>query len=432
MELARVGSCGMTRKVSLVFCAVITYVVLTPGVMIAQAVLGCTGQQANKVACLDPFVENQAVGKTPGAPPRDPRSETGNAEIVTALTTSVPVPSPASGFTYSFDPASGAFVRSTETFGPILAERAETIGRNHFAFGIAYQTFHFDRIDGQNVNSLPTIFLFGGNVFAEATHDFDLSVNQVTLFADYGLTSRVDVSIGIPIAAVHYGLNFQGKVSGLPSGPVSLQASGTRDATGIGDVNLQLKGTLKRWEHASLAFATAFRLPSGDAYDALGAGALGIKPFLVYSLDYKRIAPHVNLGYEWNGSSILAGNVVIGTKRALPGQIPYAVGLDAGLSKSLTLDFDVLGQEMIHADRVLPPTTFQLPDGSQASSVGFGRQSYNITNGAVGLKVSAGGGRLLVIFNLLFRLNSGGIRATVAPLIGLSYTPGGRIIYSRF
>jgi len=40
----------------------------------------------------------------------------------------VPLPTPASGFTYTFDSSLGVFQRSTQSFGPILAERAETIG----------------------------------------------------------------------------------------------------------------------------------------------------------------------------------------------------------------------------------------------------------------------------------------------------------------
>src|SRR5262245_45108834 len=43
--------------------------------------------------------------------------------------TAVPLPSPASSFTYVYRPDSGAFVRSTQSLGPILADRAETIGR---------------------------------------------------------------------------------------------------------------------------------------------------------------------------------------------------------------------------------------------------------------------------------------------------------------
>src|SRR5919197_6133770 len=47
---------------------------------------------------------------------------------LTSQLTAVPVPSPASGFIYTFDPVTGTFVRSTRSFGPILADRGETIG----------------------------------------------------------------------------------------------------------------------------------------------------------------------------------------------------------------------------------------------------------------------------------------------------------------
>ena len=43
--------------------------------------------------------------------------------------TSLPLPSPASGFTYTFDPALGIYTRSAQSYGPVLAERAETIGK---------------------------------------------------------------------------------------------------------------------------------------------------------------------------------------------------------------------------------------------------------------------------------------------------------------
>src|SRR3954465_5221980 len=40
--------------------------------------------------------------------------------VLTSQLPAVPLPSPASGFTYKFDPATGTFVRSTRSFGPIL------------------------------------------------------------------------------------------------------------------------------------------------------------------------------------------------------------------------------------------------------------------------------------------------------------------------
>src|SRR5215831_8967263 len=49
----------------------------------------------------------------------------------------VPLPSPASGFTYEVDPTTGVFRRTTQSFGPILAERAETIGTGRLSVGFA-------------------------------------------------------------------------------------------------------------------------------------------------------------------------------------------------------------------------------------------------------------------------------------------------------
>src|SRR5712664_2768139 len=49
-----------------------------------------------------------------------------NAALVTQLV-SVPLPSPSSGYTYHFDSDAGVFLRSTQSFVPILADRADTL-----------------------------------------------------------------------------------------------------------------------------------------------------------------------------------------------------------------------------------------------------------------------------------------------------------------
>ena len=61
-----------------------------------------------------------------------------NTAIATQLTL-LPLASPASGFTYQFDGSTGVYTRSAETFGPVLTERAETIGRRKFYFGANFQ-----------------------------------------------------------------------------------------------------------------------------------------------------------------------------------------------------------------------------------------------------------------------------------------------------
>jgi hypothetical protein len=62
----------------------------------------------------------------------------------------------------------------------------------------------------------------------------------------------------------------------------------------------------------------------------------------------------------------------------------------------------------------------QTPDGATVRGVGFIRESLNSTSLSSGLKINPGG-HLLLALNLLARVNNGGLRAAVIPLIGLSY-----------
>jgi hypothetical protein len=377
----------------------------------------CYTVKAQTIACLfvDIATSTLATGNASVASPDVP---TGNAVLVTPLTLTQPTPSPASGFIYTFDPSTGILVRSSQSFGPILAERADTIGRNKLSVGFTFQRFVYDKLDGFNLHDLhttiplivaasPTQLL---PATASQTVNVDLQYNQNTIFATYGITDRVDASIAVPIPTVHLGIALNSNIvltqSPGPAFPVF--ASGSHTASGLGDINLQVKGTVLSKESAKLAVGAVLRLPSGDEYEALGAGTTGIRPFIAGSISYKRISPHVNFGYQLNGQSILTGNIITGVKRQIPDLVQYAAGLDAGVSRWLTLDFDMLGTEVIHGDRFT--STPQI----------FIRKSYNITNGAAGFKLNFKG-NLLLVGNLLFRLNDGGVRSKIAPLVGLTY-----------
>ena len=124
---------------------------------------------------------------------------------LTGKLVSVPLPSLASGFTYEFDPSLGVFSRSTQSFGPIMAERAETIGAKRVSFGVAFEHARFDTIEGLNLDSLPAVFTHDGFETGGERADLvttrnaiDASVNQFTSFVTYGLTDRVDVSLAVP------------------------------------------------------------------------------------------------------------------------------------------------------------------------------------------------------------------------------------------
>ena len=92
-----------------------------------------------------------------------------NIAIASQLS-ALPLPSPASGFTYSFDTATGTFLRSTQSFGPILSDRAETIGRGRVLFGYNFQFFSFDSLDGVDLRHVPAVFTHDDHQLGGARH----------------------------------------------------------------------------------------------------------------------------------------------------------------------------------------------------------------------------------------------------------------------
>src|SRR5437667_6694110 len=69
-----------------------------------------------------------------------------------------PLASPSSGITFTYDPSLKTFTPSTdESLGPIIGERASTIGRHKLFVGFSYQYFKFDSIDGQKMSDIPVV-----------------------------------------------------------------------------------------------------------------------------------------------------------------------------------------------------------------------------------------------------------------------------------
>src|SRR6266550_3226924 len=144
---------------------------------------------------------------------------------LTSQLTSVPLPSPASGFTYQFDPASGTFVRSTRSFGPILSDRAETIGKGRLAFGFSHQFFSFDHLDGVPLAAVPAVFrhdsfeLGGGRADVVSTlNTIEATVSQFTGAVTYGVTSRIDLSLAVPIVRTHLSMLSNAKIIRIGTG----------------------------------------------------------------------------------------------------------------------------------------------------------------------------------------------------------------------
>ena len=80
-----------------------------------------------------------------------------NQQLVTLLAT-FPVGSSSGGFTYTFNPSLGTFSRSSESFGPLFAERALTIGRERGSLGVGYQRSTYDTFEGKNLRQPEIVF----------------------------------------------------------------------------------------------------------------------------------------------------------------------------------------------------------------------------------------------------------------------------------
>jgi len=358
---------------------------------------------------------------------------------LTSQLAAVPLPSPASGFTYEFDSDLGVFQRTSQSFGPILAERAETIGGGRFTFGFTFQNFTFDTIEGLDIDNIPAVFthdsaeLRGGREDVVTTvNSVDARVNQFTAFISYGLTDRLDLSLAIPMVStdltvissatvrrlgttVDRDIHFFRDVEDEIGDRRTFTAFGS--ASGIGDVTIRLKGRMA----GAMAFGLDVRVPTGDEANLLGVGAPGVRPFVVLSRSSRAFSPHFNVGYLWNGSSVLAGNPATGEAADLPDQVTYVVGADFGVSQRFTFVLDVLGTYLLDAPR-LNQSTFHGLDAAKTPlpTVSFTTESYNLLSGAVGFKLNVVES-LLVDVNLLFNLDNNGLRDKITPLVGFEY-----------
>jgi hypothetical protein len=282
----------------------------------------------------------------------------------------IPFNSSAGNFAFRFDSDLGTFVNTTDTLGPIFAERAPTLGRGKWNISFYGTFFDYDHFNGQSlhdlhVKALHDINTVGGDPsgpnnpgvrtgFEFDSLDIKVDVNaSVRIFspaATYGVTDKLDVSFLIPMVSVDMNVNSLYRLVVSPQNPTpgvhntnvtqgaeqpADHAQGT--ATGLGDIVLGAKYQFYRGPAVDLAGAFLAKLATGDEKNFLGTGDYTLRPFLVASRTFRGIAgtpldltPHINIGYEFNvNNSDLSA-------------LEYIVGLDAG-TRRVTLATELIG-----------------------------------------------------------------------------------------
>jgi hypothetical protein len=380
-----------------------------------------------------------------------------NAEIGVQLS-QVPLASPVSGFIF----ANGVMQEAT-SFGPVLADRAETLGRRRIFVGASYEYFDFDKADGVNLKSFGAVFnheaepticatipstpcLGGEPIYTRdivATQNrIDVKVHQITLVGTYGLSDRLDVSVAVPVVDVRVGMSSNATIFNFEPPPVNhtfapitdnpretyispFNAILTNSSSALGIGDLRLRGKYVAWrdakEKSAVAIGLDLRLPTGNAYNFVGSGTWGIRPFAIYSYS-ARVSPHASAGFEGNGNSILAGDVTTQpvTKAKLPDVFTYSAGADASPVRWLGLSADYIGTSLLNASRI-ETSTYTDFVGNNHQNINTFVSTVNQSNISAGAKIRPMA-RLLITGNVLFRLNDAGLHFKPSPLIGVSYT----------
>jgi hypothetical protein len=424
-----------------------------------------------------------------------------DGSVATALSV-IPLASPASAVITKFDPQTGAELPASSTLGPIFTERAETIGKNRIYIGVSNQDFHFTSFNGQSMKSLQLLDPGG-----EATHVLsasgtpllspaatyqlraDVRLTQNLALLTWGATNWFDLSVGFSVVhsavsangynqLIYVGNGFGANGSlcwctgtltpaSAPGSPSAPTASGLEQAeinfaslgkTGFGDMLVRAKANVLERSSIALAIGADVRVPTGDANNFLGTGAVAVKPFAALSLYTKQFsnglvfAPHVNVGWQIAGKSVLGGQIsgtpasvggfsaieppFSSSKDYLPDVFTWAAGSEIAVGRHNTIVIDFLGDEIgwIHGiqqvkNETTPPVPF--PTTATASTapttqpvtglVSAGRVSFGQYNGAFGYKARIAG-NLVATFSALVRFDNNGLTARATPLFGLSYT----------
>ena len=374
-----------------------------------------------------------------------------NALIASQLS-SFPLASSSGGFVYQFDPALGVLTRVTESFGPIYAERADTIGRGRFNLGVNYSHFTFDKInelqlregdlrlvfthEDTNHDQTNTNLFFEGDVITAAL-SLKIKTDIAAFVFDYGLLDNLDVGFAIPIVSVDMEAQTDAAIERLATGTTAPGIhrfqngqstetfSESGNASGLGDVVLRTKWRFLSDPKAGMALALDARLPTGDELDLLGTGATQLKAFVVGSGHFGWFNPHFNAGYTWS----LEGSDDI----EIADEINYTAGFDISVGPRFTFVFDAIGRTFLDTPDIrVEDTLFQAntttnpadpPNIVSAVLPRLVTETGNVNQilGSVGVKINPFGNFLLTL-NGLFPMNSEGLQDGFTPLIGIDYS----------
>jgi hypothetical protein len=278
----------------------------------------------------------------------------------------------------SFDLSTGVPQAVEDSLGPLLAERATTLGDGRLSFGFGYSQQKFKELDGDDLDDLDISFIhqdccavgpppipppdgqFTGfeQDIIEISVDLKLEQEVYAFFGNYGVTDRLDIGVVVPIVSIEARASATAEIflaeptggsviAGEPvhsfeSDPSSRFSETGGSKTGLGDVIVRAKYNFLRDREGfmDLSVLGEITAPTGNENDLLGTGETQFRGMLIASKNLGRITPHINVAYS------------AATSNSELEKLTYTAGFDARVSNQFTLAADVLGRHNPHVDDI--------------------------------------------------------------------------------
>lgn len=348
--------------------------------------------------------------------------------LADTVAASYPVASASSSVTYAYNPTLETFERRTTVGGPIIGERAETIGKGQLNLGFSYSYVSLATINGADLDSLTNTPVVNGQIISfpvpggvtlkdgrftnflpvRVKLDLDVDAHVFTPSVTYGLTPDWDVNLTLPLLYTSLGVTAKTTVPdprlpqfmlppGNPNATTGRITDGD-DAFGVGDVLLRSKYVFHRGAPADLAAGLGLSFPSGNPDNFAGRGNTIVEPQFIASRRFKdRYEPLVNVGIDLNANDV---------SRSV---VRWAVGGTAQILDRLTAAVVFLGRHELarQADEIDPAFFFQI-------------ERNDIYDASVGLRYRFGDTGF-VSANAVVPLNEQGLRAEAIPTFEIEY-----------
>jgi len=125
--------------------------------------------------------------------------------LASTVASTYPVASASSSVTFAYDPELGTFERRTGVPGPIMAERAETIGWRQINLGMSYSYVRLTSINGDDLGNLENRTEIDGRVVSKKG-TFHLRDGRLTTFLPVLVLLDLDVDAQIVTPGITYGI----------------------------------------------------------------------------------------------------------------------------------------------------------------------------------------------------------------------------------